>query len=242
MEFYSKFAWAIPHAFSDALYNCRFEEGDILYDNPAAYGRPWAESRKHIQDYIQIAFPPSMAVSTAGQVFNSNWYSEVRFDHFQGHGEPVRITSTQGRLYTALWRGALEIAKASSPEPKPPLGPKDIPRAAITESALAGLSPQVPMFVMTADYANPTMRAKIADIKTALRDCLACEPRMVEPREIDLPNWDEYAPTIDFALFEASSTTEEQLHELIKAAVYKPPKDSIRDMFRIEAHGWLIGG
>jgi hypothetical protein len=110
VEFFSGFKWAVPVAFSDAVAACRFEEGDMLYDSPAAHMEPWADAKANINYSLQVRFPArgsGTAESAERYVFKGNWGSEVRVDvhpHKATIGENG-ITTTQGRLYSALWKG-----------------------------------------------------------------------------------------------------------------------------------------
>lgn len=237
MKFFEGFAWAVPEAFSAALSNCRFEEGDILYDNPGAYVVSWAESRKHISRYIQITFPPRATGTGSGQVFERNWQTEVRFDLFDSAGKRRRLKATQGGLYTALWNGDFDELQ---PDPAEPLGIRSIPRDAISLESLGALAPAPPFFVMAVDQASELLRTKKSQIQIALKSHLAFEPKLIELREIGLKNWGRFAPTIELFLFATEGIPARKLHDLVKAVVYKPAKDSKTDRFRIQAHGWLF--
>lgn len=48
------------------------------------------------------------------------------------------------------------------------------------------------------------------------------------------------APTVEVAFFPMNRASEEELHDLIKDALYIPSKDSKKDMFRIAAHGLIF--
>lgn len=47
------FAWPVPAAFLDALFQCRFSEGDLLHSDGAAYEVPWGEAQRTVRYAIQ---------------------------------------------------------------------------------------------------------------------------------------------------------------------------------------------
>ena len=114
MEFFSGFSWAVPTAFGDAVALCRFEQGDTLYDTRKAEEESWAEATKHIHHWLQVRYPShviTVADESTGGIFEKNWDSEVKVDlykNFKKVGEG-QISTTQGRLYTALWTGNVEV-------------------------------------------------------------------------------------------------------------------------------------
>ncbi|MDO6564656.1 hypothetical protein Q4488_14830 [Amphritea sp. 1_MG-2023] len=118
MEFFSNFSWAVPQSFSDAVALCRFEEGDVLYDTSKAYDGSWGEAVKQITYFLQVRYPiraTSGEKGNVGGVFEKNWSSEVRIELYKNQ-EKVgigQITTTQGRLYTAIWKGDLRKARIS---------------------------------------------------------------------------------------------------------------------------------
>ncbi len=131
MEFFSGFKWAVPKAFSDAVALCRFEEGDILYDTEKAYIDNWEKACKFIEHSLQVRYPARVgggASEKGGGVFSGNWGSEVRIDLYKNQDKVGvgQITTTQGRLYTALWKGDISILKKESEEPPIPLTVQDV--------------------------------------------------------------------------------------------------------------------
>lgn len=78
MEFFSNFTWAVPHAFSDAVGLCRFEEGDMLYDTAKAYEGEWGDAVKYINHSLQVRYPAratSGEKEKSGGIFEKNWSS-----------------------------------------------------------------------------------------------------------------------------------------------------------------------
>ncbi|MFQ5470788.1 MAG: hypothetical protein ACE5EH_10855, partial [Gammaproteobacteria bacterium] len=108
----------------------------------------------------------------ASGVFNSNWCSEVRIDLYKnlervGVGQ---IQTTQGRLYTALWKGNLEVLEKEYQEPPIPLTVQDVTRNLEQASKKAKeLSVGFPVYVMARDLSNPVSRDKYSKIFTKLK-------------------------------------------------------------------------
>lgn len=243
MEFFSNFSWAVPQAFSDAVALCRFEEGDVLYDTPRAYDSSWSEALKHITYSLQVRYPTRATSSEKeeiGGVFEKNWNSEVRIELYKKQ-EKVgigQIKTTQGRLYTAIWKGNLTVLENDTEAPPLPFNVKNVTKQLkeLKEIAL-GFSVGFPIFVMVRDRSNQVSREKYLKIYAMLKKHLSGEPKMLTPENARLKNWDTIAPTIEIAFFPVNAINREELESLVKQAVYVPSKNTKKDMFRIGAHG-----
>ncbi len=243
MEFFSNFSWAVPQAFSDAVALCRFEEGDVLYDTPKAYDSSWCESLKHITYSLQVRYPTRATSSEkekVGGVFEKNWDSEVRIELYKKQ-EKVgigQITTTQGRLYTAIWKGNLTVLENDTEAPPLPFNVKNVTKQLkeLKEIALA-VSAGYPIFAMARDRSNQVSREKYLKIYAMLKKHLAGEPKILTPENSGLKNWDAIAPTIEIAFFPMNGINREELESLVKKAVYVPSNNTKKDMFRIGAHG-----
>jgi len=246
MEFFSNFTWAVPHAFSDAVALCRFEEGDVLYDTPKAYDGPWGEAVQYINRSLQVRYP-ARATSTEkekkGGVFEQNWTSEVRIELYEkqkkvGAGQ---IITTQGRLYTALWKGDLGVLYDDTENPPLPVNARNVTRhlKGVKKKALSYSDGQ-PVFAMVRDRANQVSRAKYIKVHAKLKKHLYSEPKMISPEYSGLENWDIIAPTIEIAFFIVKEITPKELGLLVKEAVYVPAKAATKDMFKLSAHGVIF--
>lgn len=246
MEFFSGFKWAVPKAFSDAVSLCRFEEGDILYETEKAYDDDWEKASKFIEHSLQIKFPARVkgrVAENGGGVFGSNWNSEVRIDLYKrlekvGVGQ---IHTTQGRLYSALWKGDLAILEKNTEEPPIPLSVQDVTRNLEQVSKKANeLSVGFPVFVMARDLSNPVSREKYSKVLTKLRKYLEKNPKILSPQKAGLMQYENIAPTVEVAFFPMYGTSAEELHDLVKSAVYVPAKNAKKEMFRLAAHGVIF--
>jgi len=245
MKYLEGFSWAVPVAFLDAVGQCRFEEGDMLYDTPQAYDLEWAEARTHIQRSIQVRFPARMAGASdkeSGSTFKKNWTSEVRLDLYEklkkvrsGH------VTTQGRLYSALWRGDISVLDDSTPAPKPPTRLNAVLKQIDRVNGIAKeLGMGRPVFVMPLDRANRISLEKLSKVEAQLRKHIAPSVHIVTPTMAGLPNPETIAPTVAIAFFPISGLSAKELEAAIKAAVYVPSKTSTKEVFRLSAHGAVL--
>lgn len=241
--FFSSFHWAVPFAFADAVNLCRFEEGDILYDTALAYSTCWDKAHDQVALTLQVRHPArsSSAAKGAGGVFEKNWYSEVRVDLYKNLRHAVSITTTQGKLYSALWKGNLDFLEAPD-DPSLPIRLKqimpmlkDFPHQ-LTDHASGHLT-----FVLPRDISNSISKLKYQKISSALNPYLHTKkPRVLLPEDAGLPHCEAISPTIDIVLFPVTLNSKDELTECIKAAVYRPSQNAKKSMFRVASHGVMI--
>lgn len=249
MDFFTKFKWAVPHAFGDALAACRFEQGDILYDTQLAYEGTWGESEKHITYSVQIKHPPRSLSSKVDtdleSTFSSNWRSKVVFelyDHIQKKTKLVE--TTQGSLYKLIWKGDIKTYEEDEAA---------IPRQAMDLlEELDGLgewiasAPQfrdhdAGYFILPFDQTSKILKEKYTKILNHLGPHIISH-EMVWASEIKASFTLEYVPTAKIAFFLISNqSSEEEVINAIKKACYKPTKDSKsgKDYFKVKSHGFL---
>jgi len=246
MEYFSGFKWAVPIAFSEAVSLCRFEEGDILYDTAKAYDNDWKKASEQIEQSLQVQYPARAsggATEESGGVFRSNWNSEVRIELYKnlkklGTG---LLSTTQGRLYTALWKGEISVLNNDTDEPPIPLTLQRVTRMLNGVSNRAKeISIGYPVFVMARDLSNQVSREKYSKVLLKLKPHLAEDPTLLSPERAGLTDWAVVAPTIEIVFFPMKGITSEELRELIKQAVYISAKGAKKEMFRISAHGALF--
>lgn len=246
MEFFPGFTWAVPQAFSDAVALCRFEEGDMLYDTPKAYEGNWGDAIKYITHSLQVRYPVRATTGEkekSGGIFEKNWNSEVRIELYKKQ-EKVgvgQIRTTQGRLYTALWKGDLTVLELDSEEPPIPLNARQVTKQ-LNEVRTKALEFAVgfPVFVMVCDRSNQISREKYLKVHAQLKEHLSGEPQLLEPRHSGLKDWKVIAPTVEMAFFSVNGINCEQLESLVKEAVYVPVINAKKEMFKIGAHGAIF--
>lgn len=246
MDFLPGFTWALPTAFSDAVFLCSFEEGDILYDTPLAYEGEWNNVKNEIQYFLQIRHPARgySSASNGNGVFEANWNSEVRLELYKNHKmvSVGQIHTTQGKLYSALWKGDIGlILNKDSKNPKPPINIQQVTKdLGNTSKAVKILTKGKSSFVMARDVTSPIAREKYFKIKTALSKHLKDEPIILSPNEAGISNPENVAPTIQIAFFITDKISTKELEDIVKKAVYVPSKNAKIDKFRISSHGRIF--
>lgn len=247
MKFFSGFQWAIPTAFSDSVSKAWFVEGDVLYDHVAAYDSDWNSAIKSIQHMIQVRSPARSSETgnqSTREVFSRNWDTEVKIDLYlhMKRVSPIQITTTQGRLYVALWKGSVDTLFVDKlPHPNLPITAYQTSKNLKEVSSVATeIANGRPTFVMVRDFSNGVSREKYEKVLTVLRSHLNQNPIILTPSEAKMMGSDEIAPTVEIALFPTKGLDSSQLETLVKHAVYVPGKDAKRDMFRLSTHGMIV--
>ena len=241
MEFFSGFSWAIPTAFADAVFQCRFEEGDVLYDSKEAYD-DWGKAKEQITNSIQIRHPSKVVASLSSNeksVLSRNWDTEVRLDLYEnankvGQGQ---IHTTQGRLFTLLWKGDLNVLDTNTVNPKPPVIASQLKNALkeVAKKALK-IADSSLIFAMVYDSASSLLREKYKD----LINQLGHQPTHLMPEKAGLKDWKKISPTIEIVLFPSKNKSREKFGEELKKVLYKPTKESTKDNFSIKRHGHIF--
>lgn len=246
MDFLSGFKWALPAAFSDAAFLCSFEEGDIIYDTPLAYEGKWSSVRNKIQYFVQIKYPERgySPVSTECGIFETNWFSEVRLELYKNHKRVTigEIRTTQGKLYSTLWKGDLTyILNEDAKTPEPPINVQGVTKNLGKTSAIVRkLTKGQPTFVMVKDDTNPIAREKYLKIKKALSVYLQGVPIIMSPNEAGISNAENIIPTIQVIVFVTKDISSEELEKVVKSTLYTPSKNATTDRFRVSAHGRIF--
>lgn len=247
MEFFKGFQWALPMAFADSLARAWFVEGDVLYDSVVAYNSSWPAALKTVEYTIQVRSPArSSEVNNQAvrEVFARNWHSEVRLDlylHMARFGDG-QVRTTQGRLYTSLWKGKIDtLFEDKSAHPPLPTTAQQLFRDLEKASGLrAHVPPGQATFVMVRDISNSVSRNKFQKVQAKLRPYMPREPLILSPADANFPEAQEIAPTVDIAVFSTTGVELSELEDLVKQAVYVPAKEAKKDMFRLSAHGIVI--
>ena len=250
-EYFKCFAWALPMAFREPLNACRFEQGDILYNTTKAYEGTWADALKHLSFSLQIKSPARGSTTKiekdADFIFSENWRQPVVLELTEYPSKKIRsITTTQGRLYTALWKDNLSILNSEMPEPPVPL----LARELLKELSLnAGVIFQkVPhdcadpvIFLMPFDETRSILRTKRQKVASCLNQEFQMHFRLVNPEKLHLANACYYVPTLQIACFIIKTSEINKVYSCLKKALYVPAriKKTDAERFRLEAHGCL---
>jgi hypothetical protein len=252
-DFVPGFSWPVPRAFSSPLNLCRFERGDILYDNGIAYLTTWNEAVKELHYAIQVKTPERGQQITAAEsaVFEVNWNSTIQLkltDYKKKRSDSIQ--TTQGRLYRTLWQGSVE--HLTSVECPVPLQwnkllawfreAEEANRAAfqkLRETAL-GLKHSHSV-LLPGDSESPLTLQKIRDV-TAQLSFLRCDTVQLRVSELCDVEFSSYLPTTQFTIFNVDPPDHDYLFEALKRALYKPivGKEPVKDRFKLSAHCLLL--
>jgi hypothetical protein len=249
-EYFDNFAWAVPLAFADALGMCRFERGDTLYNTKKAYEHTWGEAINHIAYSIQVKSPSRTTVArTQGKeksVFTTNWEQKVVFDLTDYMKNKTReIITTEGRLYTLLWRGDLKyLEEETNAPPVPTLAGgilKDIKKATLyfRKTFAKGIKYGA-MFLMPYDRSQLLYRTKFAKVRDGLEK-VKTTIDIATLKEAGFISETKFAPTVKIACFCVDSISVSEMNEILKNALYSQTKNkkSGTKQFGIHRHGHL---
>lgn len=248
--FFDSFAWAVPIAFTDPLSICRFEQGDILYDTKMAYDGTWKEALTYITYSIQVISPlrglGTKIEKEEESIFSDNWNTVVKFS-ITNHKEQTtkEVTTTQGRLYSFLWKGNMELIKEESTTLLVPTLAmqilRDLPKAIgyLSNNILKGES-NICLFLMPYDRTRQLLKSKYKKIENSLNG-FKSRILFISPDEAGLRSESGFAPTVAIACFCVYGTQKSDVEQAIKKALYIPSRDKKTDkeQFRIAAHGYL---
>ena len=262
LEFFDQLAWAVPRAFASALAAYRFEQGDVLYPEAAAYGA--LEGRlpagaRAIQVLSQARSARSTTSETGGSRRRSSWESEVEIellDLAKGSAE-ARVVS-QGRLLMTLWRGDERWLDPEHAEPPLPRSGREL--ASRIDQALGAFDAKQSTrkgcrFVFVVDLASDASRVKAASIEEALAALGALERIDLPPQQAGIEDPGSFHPALVIRAILARGASLAQMEQALRGALYGggsslPDEDEEAednagsDRFSVARHGLLeaIGG
>lgn len=250
-EYLEGFSWAVPSAFAKPLAACRFEQGDMLYDTRRAYEGTWGEALPHINHSIQVESPmrglATKSEKEEDSIFTDNWNMTVIFtltDHKAD--EKKDVITTQGRLYSLLWKGDLTLIQADSVAPPIPTlamqvlrdlqNAKDYITKNITKISQGDI-----IFLMPYDRTRQLFRSKFRNVKEKLSH-LDPHISLFSPPQLGLKTDSEFAPTVNIACFALQNSSMRDVERDLKKALYTGSKQNKKkkEQFRINAHGHLF--
>ncbi|MBF0378047.1 MAG: hypothetical protein HQK72_11265 [Desulfamplus sp.] len=228
MEFYEGFKWAVPKNFKDAVANCFFEEGDMLYNTPIAYEGKWGDAVKHIEHALQVQLPKSgTVIKTTDEEksrFAANWNSLVKIHFLIGGGDYNNqlINTTQGRLFTFLRTGSFAILNPNTSQPQPPLLARELQSKLRETSIINAISNDIikknnnqNIYIVPYDETS-TLWSQKADLG---RYCLInFQPIIIEknPSEIPFLLAYDFHPLLSLKIILFEKTSPEILDQTIK--------------------------
>lgn len=245
MKFFSNFAWAVPLAFSDALATCLFEEGDVLYENQKAYKGNWSEAKKHFDHSLQVRYPAragNKGKELIGGLFKNNWLEKVVFDVYDHRkGTRKEVETTQGRLYSFLWKGDRSVLEMNSDNPTVPLDFKEAKKQlSETRNKADAVRCFGYVFVMPRDLTNRITISKYVKVEKALSKYMSHEVLILNPEKAGLREPELYLPTVDIAFFPTSNIDRNELEKLLKKNLYTPTKGAKKELYSLDKHGAIF--
>lgn len=263
-EYFSQFTWAIPFGFADALGQCQFGEGDILYPKKAAYDELWDVQK--VGSAIQVLYPPrqmNVPKEDISEVFRKNWNSEVQIQKYycespkdeQFSKDGDLISTTQGRLYTTIWLGDLKYLEPESTEPNmPEIDTREAvklieidskgttTRIEQTEKAALKKSKGAVVFAMPYDRSNNVSLTKFQKIRNTLKTDMTVKPILLTAKQAGIKDWESFQPTVNIALFITPKLDATALYDRVKKATYVRAKNrkTDRDAYDIKKHGQIF--
>ncbi len=253
MEFLPGFAWPVPRAFASAVSACRFEQGDVLFDAADAYATWKAGQKRKARFHVQVFDPPRSSRSVPreadGSRFLANWSSPLTCEVGDRQASTTEVVqSTQGRLFTCLWRGDRRLLRDVQPGEA-----DDLPVPGVARDLQKHLEPTVAglraiskageagtWFVSVVDVSSEASLAKARDVESALSAGYAVEICDRSPHEAGVPAGDSYHPALRVRGVWVEEKNAEVVHGHLKLALYGPAKSG-PDRFKLERHGLLVG-
>lgn len=248
-DYFDGFSWALPSAFADALALCRFEQGDVLYDTKRAYEGEWASALRHIRHRVEVTFPLRGGgvknSESEDSAFEGNWNSQLVIRLVDHRASSEReVTTTQGNLYSLLWKGDVGVLDGQSLPP--PLGARHLLAKlhlvlASLRSGNARTMSSGTVFLLPFDHTSRLLRSKLRTISTALQT-LDAKCGVAAVKDLELQGADAFAPTTCVVWFAMSSEHKpEAITNLLKRHLHKPSKDkkTARENFNLKTHGLL---
>lgn len=240
MEFFNGFKWALPKAFAPALAVCRFERGDILYDSKEAYRQAtWADVLPHLNFSFQVKYPvetrTTMTTESTSEIddssktgkFNQNWFSPVELEltDYKNNKTVTFIKTTQGRLYSFLWKGNINVLDITTQEPEIPQTPKEAKKelelcSQNLRKVFMEDMDKPNLFLIAYDSVNETALSKVREIETELRRNFQATPKLYTTEEIGLDDGDYYLPTTVVECFAIDSGAPEKIRDVLKETLW----------------------
>ena len=267
-SWFEAFAWPMPRAFAAALAAPRFEQGDVLFRDRLGYG-PLADPIPAGLEAIQVLSParssPRSGLEASGQEDRRRaaWNAEVVIERVAvDEGRAQVQVSTQGRLFTALWRGDADwLDRDHEPPPLPHLardlhGVLETTREAFTARGLPGSRQKGCRFLFVTDQSSDASLSKARIIQDALAPLGRIDALALTPAEAGVEDGDAYHPALQVRGCFIAHDGEGAVREALRAALYggsaaerggeAPPADGVAadepsgsGRFSLARHGLL---
>ena len=252
LQFFEEMSWPVPLSFAGAISSMRFEQGDVLYRDRAAYGALEGRIAKGLTA-IQVLLPQrstrGVGSDIPGDRRQSNWSSEVTLEliDLETGDSEVRVLS-QGKLATALFTGDDGWLETQKEEPRLPLSSRDL--QACLEAATGGFTghqkaKQGSRFIFVVDLANDASRAKASEVESALRASGVVERIDLSPGKAGIEDAEKFHPALILRGLVMPKRTSEEVLPILRDRLYgggsstAPEGEAAPDRFSIGRHGFL---
>ncbi|HIF94172.1 MAG TPA: hypothetical protein EYQ60_13790 [Myxococcales bacterium] len=252
LDFFDEMVWPVPLSFAGAISAMRFEQGDVLYRDKAAYCA-LEGAIPHGLSAIQVLLPQrstrGLGSEVPGDRRQSNWRSEVTvelIDLEKGRSE-VRVLS-QGKLATALFTGDEAWLDTGREEPPLPASARDLqPRLEDSVGRFRGLSKtkKGSRFIFVVDLAGDASRSKASNVEAALRASGSVERIDLSPAEAGIEDPGRFHPALIVRGLAMAKRASHQVLPILRQCLYAggsgtaPESDQASDRFSIGRHGIL---
>jgi hypothetical protein len=259
LRFFEGLEWAVPTAFAGALASFRFEQGDVLFQDSAAYDAIEGKFRKGMTA-IQVHHPPRSARSVPAEIDGdrrrTSWQSEVRIEIVDlGAGSSELRSISQGKLLMTLWRGDEGWLDPDREEPPLPRSGREL--AQDLEQARAAFDAKQKTrkgcrFLFVVDLASDSSRVKAAAIREALAPVGTIEQIDLIPSEAGIEQPENFHPALVVRGLSVRGANAEGVEHALRGALYGGAANSENEQadsaktnrFSVARHGLLdeIGG
>ena len=250
MEFIEGFAWPVPRALAGAVSACRFELGDVIYSDAQGY-EAWPGGRKNLGFALQILDPPKTARALAGEAegkrFDANWGSPVELELSDFAAGATRgVETTQGRLFTCLWRGDPGCLDPGGEPPAPPLSQRALHQRleeAVDAFADGFRGPETGghgfcLYLSAVDDANDTARGKARAVEAALAEKFDVRSRVLSPGEAGLADSQSLHPALRVWGVAIDASKPGPIEDRLRGLLYGGAGEAGR--FALARHGLLV--
>jgi len=204
---------------------------------------------RHIKHQVEVTFPlrggGARSSDSEDSAFEDNWNSKVVIRLVDHRASSEReVTTTQGNLYSLVWRGDLAVLDGQCSSP--PLGARHLLAKLnlVLDSLRSGNVRTIgsgTVFLLPFDHTSKLLRSKLRTVATAL-ETLDAKCGVVAVKDLELQGADAFAPTTCVVWFAMSSEHKpEAINNQLKRHLHKPSKDkkTDRENFNLKTHGLL---
>lgn len=238
------FVWAVPVAFAPAVAGYRFEQGDVLHRDRRAYAS-FVDGVGDGLTAVQLRQPPRSARVVPGEFEGdrrlANWQSEVELELVDlATGAIEACRTTQGRLFTALWKGGDALMRGAGEDPPLPRSARELAQA-LRDGELALAFPPTrrkgARFAFVVDLSSDASIAKARLVADAITALGRVERIDLDPEAAGARDADRFHPTLIVRVLFVEGAATEAVESALKRVLYGGRSEGER--FAVSRHGLL---